>query len=142
MIIYQRIQLKFSQLLFYISYKSCKHSLISFHFFASVYELFDNPSYIDRQEENTYSIWWLMKCTILVHPSLVIITMYLVCLINALESREKDFKKCIFTIRLIWSRPSTSHCSMAMSGEHRLKICSPSPAMVISLYGWNSRVGR
>ena len=36
-----------------------------------------------------------MKFTILVHPSLAIITMYLVCLINAWESREKDFLKQI-----------------------------------------------
>ena len=50
MINYQRIKLKFSQLikhlLFNISYKICKHSLISIDFTASVYELFDNPSYI------------------------------------------------------------------------------------------------
>ena len=34
-------------LLFYIPYKICKHSLISIiDFNASVYELFDNPSYV------------------------------------------------------------------------------------------------
>ena len=50
MINYQRIQLKFSQLikhlLFYIPYKIWKHSLKSIDFTASVYELFDNPSYV------------------------------------------------------------------------------------------------
>ena len=50
MINYQRIYFKFSQLikqmLFYISCKICNHSLISIDFIASVYELFDNPSYI------------------------------------------------------------------------------------------------
>ena len=50
MINYQRIWLKFYQplehLLFYISYKSCKQSLMSIDFIASVYELFDNPSYV------------------------------------------------------------------------------------------------
>ena len=49
MINYQRILLNFSQLiknlLFYNPYKICKHSLISIDFIASVYELFDNPSY-------------------------------------------------------------------------------------------------
>ena len=34
-----------------------------------------------------------MKFTILEDPSLVIITIYLVCLINALESREKELLK-------------------------------------------------
>ena len=34
-----------------------------------------------------------MKLTIMVHPSLVIKTIYLVCLINAWESRKKDFLK-------------------------------------------------
>ena len=47
---YQRIKLKFSQLmkhmLFYIPYKICKHGLISIDFIVSVYKLFDNPSYI------------------------------------------------------------------------------------------------
>ena len=47
MIIYQRIYLKFSQLmkhlLFYILYKICKHVLTSIDFIASVYELFDTP---------------------------------------------------------------------------------------------------
>ena len=33
-------------LLFYIHYKICKHSLIKIDFIASVYELFDNPSYL------------------------------------------------------------------------------------------------
>ena len=33
-------------LLFYIPYKICKHSFISIDFTASVYELFDNPSYV------------------------------------------------------------------------------------------------
>ena len=50
MINYQRIWLKFLQLvehlLFYISYKICKHNLMSIDFIASVYELFDNPSYL------------------------------------------------------------------------------------------------
>ena len=50
MINYQRIWLKFLQLvehlLFYISYKICKHNLMSIDFIASVYELFDNPSYM------------------------------------------------------------------------------------------------
>ena len=51
MINYQCIWLKFYQhvehLLFYISYKICKQSLMSIDFIASVYELFDNPSYFD-----------------------------------------------------------------------------------------------
>ena len=51
MINYLRIKLKFSQLikhlLFYIPYKICKHSFKSYDFTASVYELFDNPSYKD-----------------------------------------------------------------------------------------------
>ena len=50
MINYQRIKLKFSQLmkhlLFYIPFTICKHSFISIGFTASVYELFENPSYI------------------------------------------------------------------------------------------------
>ena len=45
----QRIWLKFLQLvehlLFNISYKICKQSLMSIDFIPSVYELFDNPSY-------------------------------------------------------------------------------------------------
>ena len=32
-------------LLLYIPYKICKHSLISIDFIALVYEHFDNPSY-------------------------------------------------------------------------------------------------
>ena len=50
MINYQRILLNFSQLiknvLFYNPYKIGKPSLISIDFIASVYELFDNPSYL------------------------------------------------------------------------------------------------
>ena len=46
-----------------------------------------NVKYIDREEDNTYSL----KFTILTDPSLVIITIYIVCLINAWESREKVF---------------------------------------------------
>ena len=50
MINYQRILFNFSQLikhlLFYIPYKTCKHTLKSIDFTASVYELFDNPSYV------------------------------------------------------------------------------------------------
>ena len=50
MINYQRIWLKFEplveHLLFYISYKMCKQSLMSIDLIATVYELFDNPSYI------------------------------------------------------------------------------------------------
>ena len=34
-----------------------------------------------------------MKFTILVLPDLVIITLYLICVINALESKEKEFLK-------------------------------------------------
>ena len=34
-----------------------------------------------------------MKFTFFLHPSLVIITVYLVCLINAWESRENIFKR-------------------------------------------------
>ena len=43
--------------------------------------------YIDREEDKTYSllIMTYMKFTILADPSLVIITIYLVCLINAWE---------------------------------------------------------
>ena len=44
-----------------------------------------NEKYIDREEENTYSLVTYMKFTILVHPSLVIITIHLVCLIYAWE---------------------------------------------------------
>ena len=51
MINFQRIELKFSQLnkhlLFDIPYKICKHSFKSIDFTASVYELFDNPSYMN-----------------------------------------------------------------------------------------------
>ena len=45
-----------------------------------------------------------MKFTILVDPSLFLITIYLVYLINAWKSREKDIlkKKCIL---LVWSLP-------------------------------------
>ena len=35
-------------LLFYIPYRICKHSLISINSIASVYELFDNPSYREK----------------------------------------------------------------------------------------------
>ena len=58
-----------------------------------------NVLYIDRVEDNTYSLKWLirprpnirtpalgvLKFTILVDPSLVIIIIYLVCLIYAWE---------------------------------------------------------
>ena len=33
-------------MLFYIPYKICKHTLLSIDFIVSVYELFDNPSYL------------------------------------------------------------------------------------------------
>ena len=39
-----------------------------------------------------------MKFTILEDPSLVIITIYLVCLINALESREQETFKEVMHI--------------------------------------------
>ena len=69
MINYQRIWLKFSQLikylLFYIPYKICKHSLISIDFIASVYELFDNPSYVLLTE---YLILFSILNKILISP--------------------------------------------------------------------------
>ena len=45
-----------------------------------------------------------IQFTILVHPSLVNITIYLVCLIYAWNSKEQDFlkKSCIFTIWFLW----------------------------------------
>ena len=47
---YQRVWLNFSQLIknlmFYNPYKICKHSLISIDFITSVYEFFENPSYV------------------------------------------------------------------------------------------------
>ena len=41
-----------------------------------------------------------MQFIILVHPSLVIITIYLVCLIYAWKSGEKDFLKKIYNFYL------------------------------------------
>ena len=38
--------------MFYTLYKICKHSLISIDFIASVYELFDNPSYTSQDIEH------------------------------------------------------------------------------------------
>ena len=45
--------------MFYIPYKICKHGLISIVFIASVYELFDNPSYSVEKNvcvQKTYDI--------------------------------------------------------------------------------------
>ena len=47
-----------------------------------------NVKYIDK-EDNTY----YTKFTILIDPSLVLIALYLVCLINAYESIEIFFKR-------------------------------------------------
>ena len=62
-------------LLFYIPYNICKHSLIRFwiDFIASVYELFDNPSYgkqvpltqtrvIPVYRDNNMDAQWLWQC--------------------------------------------------------------------------------
>ena len=54
-------------LLVYIPYKICKHCLINIDFIASVYELFDNPSYILVNKEfrqpkyidvDNFHFWW------------------------------------------------------------------------------------
>ena len=61
----QCIWLKISQLiehlLFYIPYKSCKHSLTNIDFIAPVYERFDNPSYSSLERKITGSQDDLLK---------------------------------------------------------------------------------
>ena len=61
MINYHCIKLEFSQLikhlLFYIPYKICKHIVKSIDFTASVYELFDNPSYMYDKNLKTTKYW-------------------------------------------------------------------------------------
>ena len=65
MINYQRIWLKFFQLLvqrllFYIPYKICTHSLISIDFMVSVCQLFDKPPYVRTSFPEAYDFLFII----------------------------------------------------------------------------------
>ena len=86
---------------------------------------------------------WVMKITILVDPSLVIITEYLVCLINAWEQRRKILKKRMqFHYMTLWPRPCTRTPApevMKFTILVDLSFVIISTYLVCLIYAWEQR---